>query len=382
MRLQDIIAALEDIAPPRLAEPWDKVGLHLGDPNQRVRRVLLCIDLTEAVVDEAVDLGANLIVAYHPPVFRPLERLVARSWKERALLHAIRRDVAIYSPHTALDAAVGGLGDWLCQGLGAGDSKAITDRARRPEQHRVIALVEAAQAERVANILLGALDRGQPVLTSEAVATVRETARGKRSDALTRLEVLTSTRELAEIRRQLAGLRVGDQAPVKSLDVVGREPLATPQPPQGSGRIHTLHAPISPSTLVRRLKGLLRRKTLELAAPGSGALTPNGPAPGKIQRVAVCPGAGGGLFESLRPERVDAYVTGEMRHHDVLAAVQRGQVVVLAGHTQTERPYLPTYRSRIVAALRARGPKRATGRRKLAVEVRVSKADRAPSRVV
>ncbi len=383
MRLQDIISALEDIAPLRLAESWDKVGLHVGDPAQRIRRILLCIDLTEAVVQEALEVGANLIVAYHPPIFRPLDRLVGRSWKERALLTAVRKQLAVYSPHTALDATADGLGDWLCAGLGAGESRAITDKALKRHSTRVIVHVEASDDATARDVLLEAAS-GQPVLISEVESsTLLDGQAVVSSRSLTRVEAIVSADALAGVRKRLAALQA--QGDLVSLEFAPHtRERSEGSPVQGTGRIHTLHSPISPVTLVRRLKQHLRLKHLELAAPRADALAPRGPTPGKIQRIAVCPGAGGSLFEKLRPGLVDAYFTGEMRHHDVLAAVQRGQAVVLAGHTQTERPYLRSYRARILKSLRATVQAQASGRKKprLTVDVRLSKADRAPSRVV
>lgn len=100
---------LETLAPPSLAESWDNVGLLVGDPDQRVTRVLLAIDATQAVIDEASALRCELIVAYHPVIFDGLKRVTAGStaWE------LVRRGIAVYSPHTALDVAAGGTNDVL-----------------------------------------------------------------------------------------------------------------------------------------------------------------------------------------------------------------------------------------------------------------------------
>src|SRR5262245_52785160 len=104
-----VSAALDAIAPPALAQSWDNVGLLAGDREAVCRRVLLCIDLMPAVLEEAIDSQVDLIVAYHPPIFRPISRIIAQSSEPDALVHrAIRAGIAIYSPHTALDAAGGG----------------------------------------------------------------------------------------------------------------------------------------------------------------------------------------------------------------------------------------------------------------------------------
>lgn len=112
--LSDLTAALESLAPLRLAEPWDNVGLLLGDPSAEVSRALLTIDCTDAVFDEAVTLGCQLIVSYHPVIFDGLKRVTPPSIAWRA----VREGVAVYSPHTALDIANGGTNDVLADAVG------------------------------------------------------------------------------------------------------------------------------------------------------------------------------------------------------------------------------------------------------------------------
>jgi dinuclear metal center YbgI/SA1388 family protein len=114
LRVADLVAALESIAPSRFAEPWDNVGLLVGDPGAPLSRALLCIDLTREVLAEARASGCEAVVAYHPPLFRPLKRLTAGS----IAYELVRAGVAVYSPHTALDMADGGTNDVLADALG------------------------------------------------------------------------------------------------------------------------------------------------------------------------------------------------------------------------------------------------------------------------
>jgi dinuclear metal center YbgI/SA1388 family protein len=115
--LQDLLAVLEGIAPLRYAESWDNVGLLTGDPAAPIGRVLCTIDLTPAVLDEALRLGAGLVVSYHPPLFEGLKRIRHDS----VIRRAIRADVAVWSPHTALDVAPGGTNDMLADAVGLAD---------------------------------------------------------------------------------------------------------------------------------------------------------------------------------------------------------------------------------------------------------------------
>ena len=103
MKVQDIISILEAIAPSHLQESYDNAGLIVGDPATEVTGILFCLDSTESVVEEALALGCNLVVAHHPIVFRGLKRFNGSSYVERTIMQAIRKNVAIYAIHTNLD---------------------------------------------------------------------------------------------------------------------------------------------------------------------------------------------------------------------------------------------------------------------------------------
>jgi dinuclear metal center YbgI/SA1388 family protein len=257
------LAHLEAVAPLELAESWDNVGLlvepfrHTGEATRpELRRVLLTIDLTLPVLEEAVAWHADLVVAYHPPIFAGLKRLVANTPGERVLIEAIRAGIAVYSPHTALDAAPGGVNDWLLEAMGP----------------------------------------GRPLAPSDA------------------------------------GARFG-----RTLEL--QEPVLLPE-------------------LLHRIKAHLGVRQLRVAPSARHA---TGEA---VQRVAVCAGSGGAVFAGL--PGFDLYVTGEMRHHDVLSKVAAGSSVVLAEHTNSERGYLPRLSARLLGLTDGE------------VEVRISACDRDP----
>lgn len=381
MRLDGILTALQALAPHHLAEPWDQVGLHVGDPGARIDRALLCIDLTEAVLEEAITHKAQLVVAYHPPIFKPLARLTTADPKQRIILRAARKGIAIYSPHTALDAAEGGVNDWLASGLGAGEVRTIKPSGSadgngiRGRGFKLVTFVPTEAADKVRSALCrsgagrigdyegcsfsgpgeGTFKGGDT--TSPAVG---KAGRFERVPEL-RLELPVPADRLAEV---VTALREAHPYEEPAFDIY---PLQSPpggESRTGQGRVLTLDKPVSLTTLVNRTKGHLGLKVLEVASPGAAKASK------RIQRIGLCAGAGGSLLgEALPGGAIDAFLTGEMRHHDVLDAVSRGVSVILAGHTQTERPYLPVYRRRLVEL---------TG---LTVKWRVSKADRPPSRL-
>lgn len=119
MELAKFVKRLDRIFKIPLAESWDNVGL-LIQPTIPITidRVFLTNDLTEPVLSEAISNGANFIISYHPPIFRPFKRLTQHSAKERIIIKCIENRIAVYSPHTALDAVEGGLNDWLLSPFG------------------------------------------------------------------------------------------------------------------------------------------------------------------------------------------------------------------------------------------------------------------------
>ena len=125
MNTQKLISAFETFAPSYLANDWDNVGLLVGTPQWPADKILLTIDLTEAVMQEAIEMQVNVIVSYHPPIFEPLKSVTNKTFKERMVLEAILNNIAIYAPHTSLDVAKGGMNDWIVEGIGVGDVRAL-----------------------------------------------------------------------------------------------------------------------------------------------------------------------------------------------------------------------------------------------------------------
>ena len=152
MKLSEALQILQDIAPLQFAEVWDNVGLLAGDPQQDVSRAMLCIDYTPEVACEAAGENCDLIIAYHPPIFEPIKRLTAGS----LVFDAVRRGVAIYSPHTALDVAEGGTNDLLADVMGLIERGPLRAGPTKASQHKLVTFVPAEHVDRVATALFDA----------------------------------------------------------------------------------------------------------------------------------------------------------------------------------------------------------------------------------
>lgn len=354
MTVQDLIDAMEAVAPLRTAEAWDRVGLQLGVPSRPIGGpVLLAIDLTEAVLDEAVRMHAGAIIAYHPVIWTPLTGLTDGTHTERIVRGAAEAGIAIYVPHTALDGAPGGVTDWLCEGISAppgraeegvihGDCRGLSPATggHAEREVKVITFVPSDKVDTLRNALgtAGAGGIGKYRLCSFSVEgegtflpvegaapTVGLVGRLERVRER-RLEMVCSKRALALVIETLRQFHPYEQPAFDIIELV-------PEPVRraGSGRRLVLDRPASIGELGDRLKSHLGRARIRYALSGDDR---------PFRTIGVVPGAGGSLKELALSEGCEVFVTGEMTHHEILAARHAGMSILLAGHSNTERGYL------------------------------------------
>lgn len=358
MNVSDLVRAMQSIAPLELAEPWDNVGLLVGSEERALSGpVLLTIDLTERVLAEAVAAKASAVVSYHPPMWEPLKRITAQTPRGRILLGAIENGMAIYSPHTALDAADGGLTDWLCEGVSggaegriAGDNRALVPHPRRDrmQEVKITTFVPQKDVEAVRNALASA---GAGNIGSYQVCSFATPGMGTfLGDGSTRPVVGKpgQLEHVAELRLEMVCSRTALPLALETLrrfhpyeepavDVY--ELLERPERHEGHGRRVVLDQPATLGQIAERLKRHLGIQVVNIA---NVAETDR-----PVTRIGVCPGSGAALVEAAAADECEVFVTGEMKHHEVLDAMHGGISLILAGHTNTERGYLPRLARRL-----------------------------------
>jgi dinuclear metal center YbgI/SA1388 family protein len=396
MKVHEFLQVFEQIAPLALAEPWDKVGLQVGSSDADFSKTLLTIDLTHEVAAEAIRLKCGLVVCYHPFLFDPVQTVTSETGKGAILLELIRAGVNVFSPHTALDAAVGGINDWLAQGVaGVGlegfTAVGVACRPIKPSkvgatagdtlakvvvfvpESRVDAVRHAmaeAGAGRIGNYTQCSFEtRGVGTFLGNQSASPKVGQAGtfERVDEV-RLEMVAP---LACVPQVVRAMRLAHPYEEPAFDVFRQETVvktaaaaaqdASSSPVTGAGRVVELPKPITLVELGRRMQKHLGVSGLHLGVTGQGVKQ-------KVQRIGICAGAGASLIKEAGA--IDAFITGEMRHHDQLDAVGRGIGLILAGHTQTERPYLPVLKARLVAQMKVAGYK--------AGQVLISSKDKSP----
>ena len=155
MKLSDILSVLEEMAPLGYAEDFDNVGLLVGNPNQEIDGVLVCHDALESVIDEAISKKCNLVVCFHPILFSGIKKITGKNYVERAILKAIKNDIAIYAVHTALDNHQKGVNKIFCDALGLKHSKVLI-----PKENYIQKLVTYTIPENVEKLRNALFDAG------------------------------------------------------------------------------------------------------------------------------------------------------------------------------------------------------------------------------
>jgi dinuclear metal center YbgI/SA1388 family protein len=330
----DLVAALEIIAPLSLAAEWDNVGLLLGDQAAPVQRVMTCLTVTPDSVAEAIESGVQLIVSHHPIFFRPTKKLTTVTPEGRMLLNLVQAGTAVYSAHTAYDDCAGGINDLLAQKLGLKNVSPLRPGTAEgtckivvftPDKDlaKVSDAMFAAGAGRIGQYrecsfrLAGT---GTFFGSEETNPTIGE--KGRREEvAEWRLEVLCASRSVEKV---VAALRSAHSYEEPAYDVY---PLRSERAKIGAGRFGVLPASLPLAEFARLVKDVLPAPRVEMVGAPQQV----------IERVALACGAAAELLANAGACKADAFLTGEARFHDVLAAQAQRIALVLPGHYASER---------------------------------------------
>jgi len=332
--------------PPRWAESWDNVGLQVGDPDWPVQRVLVSLDVTSAVLDEAADGTATLLVAHHPLLFRPVNTLTPASPAAALALQAASSRVAVAAAHTNLDVATDGTG--TCQPvadlLGLEDVRSLSTARDESSDVKVVVFVPPEALDRVIDAMsaagAGAIgDYERCTFRVAGTGTFRpgagadpyhgEVGRDARVEEF-RLETVVATRDLVGV---LAAMRQAHPYEEVAHDVY---PLAA-SPRAGIGLVGRLPDTMSLGAVSTRIRDHLPSPHLRTA----------GDRDRPVDIVAVVGGAGDGMIDAAIAAGAQVLVTGDLRHHVTLDALQQGLALIDAGHHATEWAAMP----RVVDAL-------------------------------
>lgn len=356
--LDDVVSVLESLYPPGTAQDWDAVGLVCGDPDQRVRSVLLAVDPTEDVVDEALAVGADLLLVHHPLLLRAVHSVAATGAKGRTVHRLVRGGCALYVAHTNADVALPGVSDALARVLGLEDVVALApEPGDRLDKHVLFVPDDAADAVLDAVAAAGAggigdyarcawTTSGQGTFVPGDGARPTTGAPGVREVVSeTRLEVVAPRAARDAVVR---AMRAAHPYEEPAFDVLE---LARWSGPRGIGRVGSLAHDL---TLQR-----FAMVVAEALPPTEHGVRVAGDPEATVRTVAVCGGSGDSLFDAVRASGADAFVTADLRHHPTSEAREQARggppYLVDVSHWASEWPWLHGCADRLVTGLMGRG---------------------------
>jgi dinuclear metal center YbgI/SA1388 family protein len=350
MRLAELIGRLEEWYDPLWAEPWDQVGLVCGDPHAEVRRVMFAVDPVAAVVDEAVEYGADLLVVHHPLLLSPVSSVAATTAKGRAVHRLVREDVALYTAHTNADVPEDGVNDAVARALGLEDPRVLlpTDRG---ELDKLLVFVPAGSAEQVRRAVTEA---GAGVIGSYDSCTFTSAGEGRFRPLESADPVVGSVGEVEVVpevrietvyrrplrRRVVEALRAAHPYDEPAFDLVE---LADPPTTgssngragaRGHGRVGRLPEPMTLREFAAHVTGSFLPTAHGVRVAGDPDRT--------VSTVAVGAGSGESLLGEARRSGADAFVTSDLKHHRAGEFLEElGPALVDIAHWAAEWSWLP-----------------------------------------
>ena len=337
IRIKDITQALEAWAPKATQQSYDNVGLQVGDPDQEVENCLVALDLTPAVIKEAIETKADLIITHHPLIFRPLKAVTTSRWHGALIHQLIKHDIALYCIHTNLDAAYDGVSFALAEQLGL--EKITFLRPTPNAMVKLITFVPFSHLDAVRHSLreagaghIGYYEGCSFVVEGTGYFSPGENANPAIGTPGGAEEKVTEARVEVELPgwilpSAVKALHKAHPYEEVAYDVVALQKADTRT---GMGAIGELHTPIS-------LRSFLKRVTQRLASPSAQFV---GDPLSNIQRVAVCGGSGSDLIGDALGQGADVYLTADVTYHrffEVLNTQGAAQMALInMGHYETE----------------------------------------------
>lgn len=332
MKLQEAIRLLEDWAPNAYAENFDNTGLLVGDPNEKLKSILVCHDTLEEVVQEAVENNCNLIVSYHPILFDGIKKITGKTYVERAVIKAIQNKIAIYALHTALDNQPHGTNKVLSDAIGLVNSKILIPQSSGIL--KLITYVPKNHAERLKESLfesgagnIGNYDQCSFSLEGKGTFRGNENSHptiGEKGKRHTGEEIQLSVIFPNHLKGNILNALFSNH-PYEEVAYELYQTLNTRQD-IGIGMIGHLPKPMSEQDFLQHLKEKLNLRIVR----HSGLLSKN------IDKVAVLAGSGAFSIQPAIAQGADALVTGDLKYHQFFEATQN---ILLAdvGHFESEQ---------------------------------------------
>jgi dinuclear metal center YbgI/SA1388 family protein len=332
MKLSSITSFLENKAPLSSQESYDNSGLIVGNPEMEVNGALLSLDCTEDIVDEAIALGVNLIIAHHPIVFKGLKKLNGKNYVERTVIKAIKNDIAIYAIHTNLDNYQYGVNHEIGKRLGLVNLKILA-----PKSEELVKLVVFVPKENVDDVSKALFEAGagnigeykECSFESEGTGAFKPTGKanpvvGKLNErefvTESRVEVICSKHHLGKV---LAAMNNAHPYEEVAHDII---PLLNNNQDEGAGMIGELIQETDVLTFLKEVKNTFNCGVIKYTKSEKE----------KVKKVAFCGGSGAFLIQKAKSKGADIYITGDIKYHEFFDG-EKDMVITDIGHYESEQ---------------------------------------------
>lgn len=331
MKITDVIRAIEDYAPLSYQESYDNAGLIVGNKNNIVSGVLICLDSTEEVVQEAIDKKCNLIVAHHPIIFSGLKKITGKTYIERTVIKAIQHDVAIYAAHTNLDNVLGGVNFKIADKLGLKNVQILSKKNQL--LNKLVVFCPSSHAHQVREELFrsgaGAIGNysecsfntvGQGTFKASEQATpfVGEKKKLHVEDEV-KIEVVVESFLMKQVVENMLKIHPYEEVAYDIYEIQNMHQV-------GSGVVGDLEIPIDEVQFLNQLKKVFMAKGIRYTALRKS----------QIKRVALCGGSGSFLLNNAIAAGADIFISADFKYHQFFDA--DGRIVIAdIGHYESEQ---------------------------------------------
>lgn len=332
MKIKEVIQYLESIAPPSYQESYDNSGLICGNSQQTFRKAIICLDSTEAVIDEAIAKNANLVIAHHPIVFKGLKTFTGKNYVERTIIKAIKNDIAIYAIHTNLDNVQQGVNAIMAQKIGLENTRILAPKSKLLQKIAFFTPKNDMPKVRKALFDIGAGQIGnynQASFNTKGIGTFK----GNENSTPQKGEKLQFHEE-EEIKTEILFPAYLKNKVVQTLQAVHPYEevaydifsLENQNQTIGAGMIGKLATPQATAQFFQHLKKQFNCTCIrhtEWVKP-------------QIQTVAICGGAGSFLLRSAIAQQADIFITGDFKYHEFFDA-ENHTIIADIGHFESEQ---------------------------------------------
>jgi dinuclear metal center YbgI/SA1388 family protein len=331
--VHDIIILMEELAPSRLAESWDPVGLQVGRKDWPVRSIWVALDPLPEVVAAACDQHVDLLITHHPLLFQPIKKLDFSSPVGSILYQSAVYQLAVYCAHTNLDKVSGGLNDILAKRIGL-DSVEVLVPGDDNESCKLVLYVPADDEQQVLSALFQTAagiigeyscctfrnaGKGSFLPGGQARPFIGKTGEISHVDEI-RIETLVRKKDISAV---LSHVRSHHPYQTMAFDVY---PLLPVESGHGFGRTGTITGRMTLFQFAQTVKEKLCLPNVKIS----------GKTDMMVQRAAVCSGSGSSLLNAFFASNADVYITGDLRYHDARAAESAGKALLDIGHFSSE----------------------------------------------